>query len=118
MTLDIYSTTSPCLPHDKCSTDPIGWLLPDALAHGAVQCQLVVIGRATLIAVDLKRKGVQDTHPRDARYAREPRTYTDNNLIWIDTRTQMDTRRSFHTQASANEDQSLRIICYERRAAT
>ena len=104
MTLDIYSTTSPCLPHDKCSSDPIGWLLPGALAHGAVQCQLVVIGRATLIAVDLKRKGVQDTHPRDARYAREPRTYTDNNLIWIDTRTQMDTRRSFHTQASANED--------------
>ena len=108
MTLDIYSTTCPCLPHDKCSTDPIGWLLPDALAHG----------RATLIVVDLKRKGVQDTHPRDARYAREPRAYTDNNLIWIDTRTQMDTRRSFHTQASANEDQSLRIICYERRAAT
>ena len=117
MTLDIYSTTSPCLPHDKCSTDPIGWLLPDALAHGAVQCQLVVIGRATLIAVDLKRKGVQDTHPRDALYARESRTYTDNNLTWIDTRTPMDTRWICHTQASANQDPSHRFISYERRAA-
>ena len=70
----------------------LGGLLSDALAYG----------RATLIVVDLKRKGVQDTHPRDARYAPSPRTYTDNNLIWIDPRKQMDTGRSFHTPVSAN----------------